>query len=284
MDAETTQEERQVEWSGEAPSLESLRELRMTALLNDVVDELGPVKAAKKLGVDRKTLWRCTRMGHLTPRMSDALERLLLSRDLSEAMQQGKRVDALAERVAALERERQGGLEAVVGEVKAMREEHDRERLQVERRLLRLESGRHGPETPSPSIPEPDSKRREVPRRTYPQLVTVDAEPGEDLVYGEATPVIVEWRTVREESRRLLKSGPALARTEVHRRMLELEIALIGEQGLTLPPTSYPWDWAERDEQVWDRKQVIKRVRMERNWALMRLWLRRIVTCGLWRN
>ena len=67
MDTETTQEMRQGEWSGEAPSLESLRELHMTALLNDVVGELGQVKAAERLGIDRKTLWRCMTTGKLTP-------------------------------------------------------------------------------------------------------------------------------------------------------------------------------------------------------------------------
>ena len=61
--------ERVTEWSGEAPSLESLRELRLAALLSDVVDELGWVRTAEKLGVDRKTLWRSRTTGRLTPRL-----------------------------------------------------------------------------------------------------------------------------------------------------------------------------------------------------------------------
>ena len=198
MDAETTQEMRHGEWSGEAPSLESLRELHMTALLNDVVGELGQVKAAERLGIDRKTLWRCMTTGKLTPRLSDALERLLLSRDLSAAMRQGKRVEEVVDRVSALEEKLRSGLEAVVGEVKALREEHARAMRHVERRLVRLEAVRNGTEGASPegAGTEP-SKRRYVPGRTYPQLVTEEAEPDEDLVYGDAAPVVVEWRRAR---------------------------------------------------------------------------------------
>ena len=68
-------------WPGDgAPSLESLRELRLRALLNDLVHDLGPVKAAEQLGIDRKTLWRSEGAGEMSPRLIKALERLLLER------------------------------------------------------------------------------------------------------------------------------------------------------------------------------------------------------------
>ena len=66
--------------------------------------------------------------------------------------------------------------------------------------------------------------------------------------------------------------------------MLEIEIALVGEHGLTLPPASFPWDEFDRRDKVWELTQDLKRVRAERNRALLRLWLRRVLTCGLWRN
>ena len=37
-----------------------------------------------------------------------------------------------------------------------------------------------------------EPKRGYVPGRVYPQLVTLEAEPDEDLVHRDATPVIVE--------------------------------------------------------------------------------------------
>ena len=90
----------------------------------------------------------------------------------------------------------------------------------VERRLVRLEAGRSESETPSPTGAEgePGPKRKYVRPRTYPQLVTPEAEPDEDLVYGEATPVIVEWRRVRAE---FLKTRTTLDRTAVQEPMLD---------------------------------------------------------------
>ena len=177
-------------------SLDSLRHMRLMALLRDMIEAEGKVQTAAALGVNYRTLVRHEETGRLTDRMSDALERHLLLGGGSAAAQQQDRVDALVERVSALERELRGGLEAVVGEVKAFREEHARSMRHVERRLVRLEAGRSESETPSPTGADSESgpKRRYVRPRTYPQLVTLEAEPDEDLVYGDAAPVIVEWR------------------------------------------------------------------------------------------
>ena len=190
-------------------SLDSLRHMRLMALLRDMIEAEGKVQAAA-LGVNYRTLVRHEETGRLTDRMSDALERHLLLGGGSAAAQQRDRVDALVERVSALERELRGGLEAVVGEVKAFREEHARSMRHVERRLVRLEAGRSESVTPSPTGAETEpAKRRYVRPRTYPQLVTPEAEPDEDLVYGDATPVIVEWRRVRAEFLKTLKTGHA---------------------------------------------------------------------------
>ena len=263
-------------------SLDSLRHMRLMALLRDMIDDWGKVKAAKALGVNYRTVSKAVGAGTLTDRMSDALERHLLLGGGSAAAQQQDRVDALVERVSALERELRGGLEAVVGEVKAFREEHARSMRHMERRLVRLEAGRSGSVTPSPTGAETEpTKRRYVRPRTYPQLVTTEAEPDEDLVYDDATPVIVEWRRVRAE---FLKTRTTLDRTEVQEPMLEMELALVREHELTLPPASFPWDEFDRRDQVWERTQDLKRVRAERNRALLRRWLRRVLTFGLWRK
>ena len=246
-------------------SLDSLRHMRLMALLRDMIEAEGKVQTTTALGVNYRTPGRLEETGRLTDRMADALERHLL-----------------VERASALERELRGGLEAVVGEAKAFREEHARSMRHVERRMVRLEAGRSESETPSPTGAETEpTKRRYVRPRTYPQLVTPEAEPDEDLVYGDATPVIVEWRRVRAE---FLKTRTTLDRTEVQEPMLEMEIALVGEHELTLPPASFPWDQFDRRDKVWELTQDLKRVRAERNRALLRRWLRRVFTCGLWRN
>ena len=208
----------------------------------------------------------------------------------SAAARQREHNDALEGRIEEMEGKLRSGIEevraAVAGEVEALREEHAKAMRHVERRLVRLGSGRSESGT-SPSTgadSEPGPKRRYVRPRTYPQLVTPEAEPDEDLVYGDATPVIVEWRKARDEYLRTLKTGTALNRAEVEQPMLRLEIAIIEEHELTLPPASFPWDWSDRRDKVWDRKRWLDMARVARNRALLRRWLRRVFTFGLWRN
>ena len=188
-------------------------------------------------------------------------------------MRQGKRVDVLERRLAELEEELRGGLENVVGEAKTLREEHARSMRHVERRLVALEAGRDGTEGAAAGGPEHEpSKGRYIPPREYPQLVTQEAEPDEERVYGAATPVIVEWRKAKAEFSDLLKTGTALAQAEAKMRMLRLEIAIIEEHELTLPPASYLWNWESRRQQVRRREQSLGSAEVHRNRALLRLW------------
>ena len=265
-------------------SLDDLWQMRLLLLLSDMVDGMGKVKAAKVLGVNYRTLDRAAKSGRLTERMSDALERHLLLGGGSAAAQQRERVDMLEKGLAELADELRDGLKDVVGQVKALREEHDRAMRHVEQRLVSLESGRTGAETPPPDVPEPDPERRYVPPRKYPQLVTMEAEEGEEKVYGDATPVIVQWRQARAEYLKAVKTGTALAKVEAEMRMLRLEIALIDKHGLTLPRASYPWGGEERRSQVRERNNDLNRLEVERNRALLRRWLRRVLTCNIWRN
>ena len=211
---------------------------RLMALLHELVREKGNRGAAEALGLDPRTVASCVKAGRLSWRVREALERGLQSGAGSAAARQRERNDALERRLARLET----GKAAQDG-------------------IGRVSSG--GPE------PEP-TQRRYVRPRTYPQLVTPEAEPDEDLVYSDATPVIVEWRRVRAEFLKTLKTGTTLDRTEVQEPMLEMEIALVGEHELTLPPASFPWDEFDRRDKVWERTQDLKRVRAERNRALLR--------------
>ena len=171
-------------------------------------------------------------------------------------MRQGERVEALERRVGELEERLRGGLESVGAAVMALGEEQAGAVRVVERRVAALEAWRStAAEAPAGETgPERRERPRSVPRRLHPELVTMEAEEGEEQVYGEATAVIVEWRGAHAGLMRLLKSGPALRRNAVNQRMLELEVALIEEHGLTLPPAMYPWDWAERRDEAWRRR------------------------------
>ena len=272
--------------------VEDVHHLRLMALLHELVLEKGNRGAASALGLDPRTVASCMKTGRLSWRVREALEQGLQSGAGSAAARQRERNDALKGRVGELEGKLRSGLDevraAVAGEVEALREEQAKAMRHVERRLVRLEAGRSaqdGMERTSPTGAEPEpSKRRYVRPRTHPQLVTLEAEPDEDLVYGDATSVIVEWRRVRAEFLKTLKTGTTLDRTEVQEPMLELEIAIVGEHELTLPPASFPWDEFDRRDQLWERTQDLKRVWAERVRALLRRWFRRVLTAGLWRN
>lgn len=270
----------------ESRSLESLRDLRLRALLRDLVNDEGRVGAAKLLGVSYRTLVRAAESDELTGRMSGALERHLLLGGGSAAARQRERVEALEQRVEVLEGELGGGLEAVrsavEAEFKAMREEQAQAVRGLERRLTRVQARQEGPggagaAEGASAVGRPSAGRS--PRREYPDLVTVEPEPGEEDVYGDALPLIVEWRSVRKE---VTAASGRLARAVAEERMRELEIELIGERGLTLPPSTWPWDESRRRDELRLRERTLDRVRVERGRAQVRRWLRRALTLGLW--
>ena len=276
----------------ESRVVEDVHHLRLMALLHELVRENGNRGAASELGLDPRTVASCMKSGRLSWRVREALEQGLQSGAGSAAARQRERNDSLEGRIEELEGKLRSGLDevraAAAGEVKAMLEEQAKFLRRLERRMARLEAGtvaQDGMDSASSGGPEPEqAKRRYVPPRPYPHLVTPEAEPDEDLVYGDATPVIVEWREARAEFLKTLKTGTTLDRTEVQGRMLELEIAIVEEHELTLPPASFLWDQFDRRDQVWERTQDLKRVRVERNRALLWRWLRRVSTLGLWRN
>ena len=79
-------------------------------------------------------------------------------------------------------------------------------------------------------------ERRSVapPRRVFPEVITEEAEPGEEPVYGAAAELVVEWRQAWVERR---SARHTLAWLRAERRWLDLELRLIGVFGLT-PPRS----------------------------------------------
>ena len=126
----------------------------------------------------------------------------------------------------------------------------------------------------APAVTPPVSR----PRRVYPDLVTVEAEPGEELVYGDdATALIVQWREAWDVFNAATDAMDILNARE---RRLELEIELIEKHELTLPPATRPWDWGDRRQEVRRRNELLYDVTVDRKM----LRLRRFLTLGLWRK
>ncbi len=265
-------------------SLDSLGEMRLVALLGDMIEAQGKPQAAKTLGVSVRTLGRFEESGRLTRILAAALETHLLHGGGSAADRQRRQAADTAERVAALEKALSEGLGAVRREGEKARDEQAGVLAELERRVAALESAAPGVGSVAAgngpvSIPaQPGKPVVGRPRRDYYDLVTADAEPGEELVYGDAaTAVIVKWREARDAAG---ECKDALDRLNARERVLELEIELIEQHELTLPPATYPWDRGDRRQEVRRRNEYLDGLRVARN----RLKLRRFLTFGLWRN
>ncbi len=276
------------------------REQELLANLRDLIDEAGHGGAARQLGVDRKTLWRVLDSGRLTPLVAKALERRGAN---PEAARRRGRLDALERRTKMLDKDVEGLAEAVEGlrdEFRTLADLQAEALRAWERRLSAVESRQAGGTAPAterpgasggdgapPSLqglPRPATQHQRVarPHRDHPEVVTLRAEEGEELVYGEAAPLIVEWR--RQRIAHLDKGASGVEHARAWVRMCELESLLVGEYELTLPPDTYPWDTFRLAEERHRREQSLRRARRSLVRAHCWRFLRRVLTFGLWRH
>ena len=272
-------------------SLDSLREMRLVALLGDLIGEQGKTQAAETLGVSPRTLTRYEESRRLTPTLTGALERHLLEGGGSAAATQRHRLGMLEDGQKELERMMGEGLAALRKDGEKAQEEQARALAELARRVSALEAAGTSaavnggaPRGGGVASSQPDSQGVSAkpvvqrPRRVYPDLVTAEAEPGEELVYGDAaTAVIVEWRDARDA---FAAATDALDILNTRQRRLELEIELIEQHELTLPPATRPWDWGDRRQEVRRRNELLDEAIVDRKM----LRLRRFLTLGLWRK
>ena len=128
-------------------------------------------------------------------------------------------------------------------------------------------------------------KTVDSPLRQYPELVTTEAEPGERRFYGRAMPAISAWRRARArrgQASATLNTLGKLDRLRADERLLELELELVREHGLTLPPADRPWDGLRRQTELRVTREALRRVRHDRRRAQAVHWLLRLLTLGLW--
>ena len=268
---------------------EELHHDRLMALLHDLVRKHGGRRgAATVLGVDRRTVAACMEGKGMSRRMRGALERGLQEGVGSAAERERRRNENLERRVEKLEgwretveKEMGGGLEAVVGEVEALWEEYTRKFRQVERQLGRVEAQQNGhSDAKVPDAagePAPDVKEL----RRYRDVVTSDPAPDDEEVFGAAWPLIIEWRGLREGHP---NQGKGLAWLETEERIRELEVAMLEDHGLTLPPETEPLRGLDRSSQLNWRRETLHEVRVTRARRELLRSVRRVLTLGLWRK
>ena len=263
-------------------SVEDLERMRLMALLRELARDRGPREAAQALDVDHRTLMSSLESGKLTRRMRVALGKALLEGGGSPAAEQRERNDALEGRlkevegrVEALGKDMHRGLAAVQAQVKALRGE----RAQEMRRLAQAEAGggaRGVAAEAGGAVGKP--KKRTSLRREYPELVTLEPADDDEQVFGPAWPLIVEWRGLKDSHP---NRGKGLSWLVTEERFLSVELALLEEHGMTLPPETYPLKGFDRNGQLNWRRTALYDTRRAR---AKRELLRRVLTLGLWRR
>ncbi len=66
--------------------------------------------------------------------------------------------------------------------------------------------------------------------------------------------------------------------------MCKLELVLIGENELTLPPSTYPCDEDRHRDELYRGRVSLTHARWELVQALFWRWVRRVLTVGFWRR
>ena len=111
------------------------------------------------------------------------------------------------------------------------------EQAQMGRRLSQLESGR-GAGAPGDAQDANAAPRGRTPlRREFPDLVTREPAEDDEAVFGEAWPLIDEWRGLKETHP---NKGKGIEWLRTKERLLSLELTLLEGHGMTLPPGDVP--------------------------------------------
>ncbi len=251
--------------------------LRLTALLHQMVRKRGHRGAAKALGVDRRTVAASIREG-LSRRVREQLERVLVERDGEARDRLEEEFGEFRERFESLAQELRDGFQAAQGRADALEQRQVEGMRRLEGRLALAESARDAvPAEPPVRKPGPGAGSH----LRYPDLVTTDSADDDEDVFGEVWPLVQEWR-------RLWRGHPAQGRglewVSKRARILELEVDLLEQRGMTLPPETEPLRGLDRAAQLnWRRKALNDFRRRRARLALLR-WLWRALTLRLWRG
>ncbi len=255
----------------------------------------GRVQAAQDVGLNYRTLARALDDRALTRFVRKALlEAHQAGSATHEAEATGETSEELTQRVEGTEAQLADALDAL---------ERERERADALERRLELVEERQASEpgteqavgeteaqqpTRAPGMEQTAPEGTAAPGSTpghsstlRPGVVTLEPLDGEDAVLGEAALLVAEWRRLRGED---AQRGSAVERARAEERRWELEVELIAEHGLALPPETEPLHPSRRDEQLRWRRVTLRRVHGQRVRAERLRLLRRVLTLGFWRR
>ena len=259
--------------------MEKLRRLRLSGFLRELVRAEGKMEAAELLGVNYKTLARAEKSGEITGRMGDALERLLGTGDDPEVERLRERMTALEGGMDALAKEMRGGLAeiraAVAGRDEAQGQGAGQPQAQDGEGAGRSET------RAAPPVAGLRSERRVRLPRLDPEVVTEGPADDDAEVYGAAWPLVEEWRSLRAGHPR---QGKSLSWLTTEERLLTLELAMLEEHGLTLPPETQALRGFGRKGQINHRWKALYDTRVALRKRKLLRWVRTVLTLWLWRK
>ena len=267
---------------------EKLRRQRLRGFLRELVRDEGKMEAAELLGVNYKTLARAEKSGEITGRMGDALERLSRAGDNPDVTKLRESVGEIDGRMAALE----DGMRALAKELRdglgelrtgaagrSDAEGGDEASTKANDTGGKETGGSEGKASPPVVGLRPKKPYRE--RRKEPEVVTVEPADDDREVFGKAWPLIEEWRSLRADHP---NQGSSLSWLTTHERLLVLELAMLEEHGLTLPPEKQALrGFGRRGQTTWRWTALADTRRALARRQLLH-WVRRKLTFGLWRN
>ena len=263
-------------------TVEDAYELRLTAMLHQLVSQRGHKGAARALGIDHRTVASSVRQG-LSRRAREALERSLVEKDGDARDRLEEEFAGFRGRFEALAGELRDGLSSVQGQVETLGQQQAGRMRRLEGRLAQVEGGRVGSQGAGGLGSSGGAGRSagagSAARRRYADLVTKDPADDDEEVYGDAWPLVDEWRSLWDGHP---AQGRSLAWVSRRERILVLEIAMLEDHGLTLPPETEPLKGLDRGAQLNWRKKALADVRRQRARLVLLRWLRCVFTLGLW--
>ena len=267
----------------ESKAVENMYHMRLMALLQEQVRKRGNKGAARVLEIDPKTVAESIRTGRLSRRTRDALERALQEGIGSAAERQRERNEKLEARVGALEK----GQDEMGKELRRRIASVEGELASLRRDGPQGSGAGHAGAAPSAASAgdseegSSDGGRRPPTRpsmrREYPDLATLEPADDDEEIFGAAWSLIKEWRELLDAHP---EQGEGVGWLTTQERVLEVELALLEDHGMTLPPEKKPLRDFDRSGQITWRRTALSDTRRERKRA--EFWNR--ITLGRWRK
>ena len=110
-------------------------------------------------------------------------------------------------------------------------------------------------------------------------VVTLEPQPDEDHAFGPAPPPVAEWRGLRSSGD---QAASRIDRAKDRVRRWELEMELLRDCQLTLPPETHPLDELRKADHIRRRQDALVEALLKLKNAKRTQLLRRVVTLGLW--